>query len=152
MGGRCYTLDVNPTSGNRVKARLYQTRPLSAGGNVLLLQGQLSVTQFQTLEALLLASAERDGTEFLRVGRYYAHPRGERSAPGRSSSGTPLARAAARSGDGAAPWNDDPRPPPRAPWLTGPVIGLDGVVDDEDVEDDYDLLARRHVERMLRRG
>ena len=75
MAGRCYTLDVNPTSNSRVKVRLYETRPVEAGGNILLLQGQLSVKQFEALEALFLAGAEREGAVVSRLGRHYTLPR-----------------------------------------------------------------------------
>jgi len=144
VGGRCYTLDVNPTSGSRVKARLYETRPVSAGGNVLLMQGQLSVKQFQMLESLLLAGAAMEGTEFVRVGRYYSAPLSAESKPaafGVLPACRPVVRGAgARLGAGR-------ESQPHTPWLRGPVIGPNGV---EDVED-YDTLAHRHVERMLRR-
>lgn len=68
----CYTLDVNPTSASRVKVRLYETRRVEAGGNILLLQGQLSVKQFQLLEGIFLAGAAREGASVVRSGRHYS--------------------------------------------------------------------------------
>jgi hypothetical protein len=148
VNGRCYTLDVNPTSASRVKVRLYETRAVREGGNILLLQGQLSVRQFQALETLLLEGARNDATEFVRVGRYYSLPP---ATPEARDVGVPPAFAASpRSSRRAAPVGS-PDPQPRAPWITGPVIGLDGAVDDDDVEDDYAALAHRHVQRMLGR-
>jgi hypothetical protein len=144
VGASCYTLDVNPTSSSRVKARLYETRPVREGGNVLLLQGQLSVKQFRALEALFLAGAESEGTEVLRVGRYYTQPRlTESGAESPRGFRTP-AFGSRRVGRALVGGGGQLRP--RAPWLTGPVIGPDGVV-----EDDYDTIANHHVERMLRR-
>ncbi len=148
MGGSCYTLDVNPTSSSRVKARLYETRPVREGGNVLLLQGQLSVRQFEALEALFLAGAEMEGREVLRVGRYYNQPRLTGSGAESPRVFRNRAFGARRVGRAAVGGGDELRP--RAPWLTGPVIGPDGVVEDE-MGDDYDSIAHRHVERMLRR-
>ena len=118
MAGRCYTLDVNPTSNSRVKVRLYETRPVEAGGNILLLQGQLSVKQFEALEALFLAGAEREGAVVSRLGRHYTLPRLSRTSE------TPIAKVGVAS-----------------------VARRSHISD----EDDYDALARLHVERMLRR-
>ncbi|HEU6450629.1 MAG TPA: hypothetical protein VFT57_04360 [Gemmatimonadaceae bacterium] len=149
MNGRCYTLDVNPTSGSRVKVRLYETRAVREGGNILLLQGQLSVRQFQALEALLLDGGGSDATEFVRVGRYYSLPAAMPPAAGGVGAPATFAGEARRSRRATALTAPDPQP--RAPWITGPVIGPDGAVDDDDVEDDYAALAHRHVERMLGR-
>lgn len=165
MGGRCYTLDVNPTSASRVKVRLYETRPIRAGGNVLLLQGQVSLGQFDLLEAMLLAGAERDGIEVLRVGRHYAPGRAATSAPVRGATATrakvassvPVAIGASRGsssvarGVGGKPFGPRNDEFPRAPWLTGPVIGPDGPAEDDGAGDDYEALAHLHVQRMLRR-
>ncbi|HET7621166.1 MAG TPA: hypothetical protein VFK39_04595 [Gemmatimonadaceae bacterium] len=165
MSGRCYTLDVNPTSASRVKVRLYESRPIRSGGNILLLQGQLSVGQFGLLEALLLMGAERDGIEVLRVGRHYAPGRAVTSAAERGATATrakfarsaPVASGASRGsssvarGAGAESFGPRKNECPRAPWLTGPVIGPDGPVDDDGAGDDYDALAHLHVQRMLRR-
>lgn len=118
MAGRCYTLDVNPTSNSRVKARLYETRAVEAGGNILLLQGQLSVKQFEALEALFLAGAEREGAVVLRLGRHYELPSLSRTIE------TPMPKDEAASAARRSHLSDD---------------------------DDYDALARLHVERMLRR-
>jgi hypothetical protein len=148
VNGRCYTLDVNPTSGSRVKVRLYETRAVREGGNILLLQGQLSVRQFQALEALLLEGARSDATEFVRMGRYYSLPAATPPGAGGVSASSIFTREPRHRR--ATPVSV-PDPQPRAPWITGPVIGPDGAVDDDDVEDDYAALAHRHIERMLRR-
>lgn len=142
MSRRCYTLDVNPTSSSRVKVRLYETRPVRGGGNILLLQGQLSVTQFQALEELLLAGAAVEGAELSLLGRHYAQPGALQAAPEPARESPGERRAAAR----AIRLVEDP---PRAPGIRGPVIGPDGVV--EEGEDDYGALARRHVQRLLQR-
>jgi hypothetical protein len=149
-----------------VKARLYETRAVAAGGNILLLQGQLSVRQFRALEAILLAGAEGDGTEVLRIGRYYALAEGAEDGVG-ANAGTNAgaAGATARSidlggsvglrrrvarlrngGEAGVRVREELRP--RAPWITGPVIGPNGADDDGD---DYEVLALHHVERLLRR-
>jgi hypothetical protein len=164
VDGRCLTLDVNPTSGSRVKARLYETRAVEAGGNILLLQGQLSVRQFRTLEAILMAGADGDGTEVLRIGRYYALTgQGEDGVGAGATSATGGAMAKVRNGGAAVGLRRRVMPlrkggevagrvreelRPRAPWITGPVIGPDGADDDGD---DYEVLALHHVERLLRR-
>jgi hypothetical protein len=149
VNGRCYTLEVNPTSGSRVKVRLYETRAVREGGNILLLQGQLSVRQFQALEALLLQGARSDATEFVRVGRYYSLPAA--TTPRAGNVGVPPRFAASPRPPRRATPLGAADPHPRAPWITGPVIGPDGAVDDDDVEDDYAALAHRHVQRMLGR-
>ena len=131
MAGSCYTLDVNPTSANRVKVRLYETRPVEVGGNILLVQGQLSVRQFEALEELLSAGARGSGAEVVRAGRYYAPARKEKGCGPASDVSSSVVK-------------------PRAPGITGPIIGPDGVVEEDD-DDDYAQLALRHVQRMLRR-
>jgi hypothetical protein len=153
LAGSCYTLDVNHTSGSRVKVRLYETRAVEAGGNILLLQGQLSVRQFETLEALFLAGARGGGAEIISTGRYYALPRAANGcgSPTNVTSSDPdrcMEAASRLTGGQSAARQQDSRP--RAPWITGPVIGPNGVMDDDD-GDDYNALAARHLERMLRR-
>lgn len=145
VNGRCYTLDVNPTSASRVKVRLYETRAVRSGGNILLLQGQLSVQQFRALEALLLEGARSEGSAIVHTGRYYTAPSSHPPTTPQAPSASPRRRKAYPT---AAARTDRQ---PRAPWITGPVIGPDGVVADDDIDDDYDALARRHVERTLRR-
>ena len=154
MAGRCYSLDVNPTSGSRVKVRLYETRPVEAGGNILLLQGQLSVKQFQALEALFLAGAAGEDTEVVRLGRFYTLPRVSVAAAGGAGNSLERRRSAPEEAAGVRRGRirlvEDTQP--RAPSIRGPVIGPDGVVEaDESDDDDYDTLAHRHVERLLRR-
>jgi hypothetical protein len=149
VNGRCYTLDVNPTSGSRVKVRLYETRAVREGGNILLLQGQLSVKQFQALEALLLEGGRSAATEFVRVGRYYSLPRAELPMSGGVGAPSPSIGKSGQAHQATPASTMDAQP--RAPWIRGPVIGPDGAVEDDDVEDDYAALAHRHVERMLGR-
>jgi len=131
VAGSCYTLDVNPTSANRVKVRLYETRPVEVGGNILLVQGQLSVRQFEALEELFRAGARGRGAEVVRAGRYYALPRMEKGCGPASDVSSSGVRQ-------------------RVPGIRGPIIGPNGVVEDDD-DDDYAQLALRHVQRMLRR-
>lgn len=157
MAIRYYTLDVNPTSTTRVKVRLYETRPVEAGGNILLLQGQLSVKQFEALEAHFLTGAGEEGelAVVTRVGRYYTLPGASDAIPvldGGAASRRRLAPAgeAARAAGvrrGQIRLVEDSRP--RAPWIRGPIITPHGAL--EDGEDDYDTLADRHVQRMLLR-
>lgn len=150
MSRRCYTVDVNPTSSSRVKVRLYETRPTEAGGNILLLQGQLSTAQFQGLERLLLVGAGAEGAVISAVGRYYSRPEaGDASAEPTSRATGVRRKTAVRAIEPRASrirLVEDRQP--RAPGVTGPVIGLNGVVDEDD---DYHALARHHVERLLRR-
>ena len=152
MASRCYTLDVNPTSASRVKVRLYETRPVREGGNILLLQGQLSTKQFEALEGLFLAGAGEEGERAVvtRLGRYYELPSASDAAQGALGAAdrrgvAPAEGAAVRRGQMRLV--EDPRP--RAPWITGPVITPHGAF--EKGEEDYDALAERHVERLLRR-
>ena len=154
VAGRCYTLDVNPTSGSRVKVRLYETRPVEAGGNILLLQGQLSVKQFQALEALFLAGAAGEGTEVVRLGRFYTLPPVSVAAAGEGGNSLGRKRSASQEALGVRRGTIRlvENTQPRAPSIRGPVIGPDGVVEDDGSDEgDYDTLAYRHVERLLRR-
>jgi hypothetical protein len=150
VAGSRYTLDVNPTSANRVKVRLYETRSVEAGGNILLVQGQLSLKQFRALEELVRAGAASSGAELVSAGRYYALPRETKGCGVASDVSSSMQGRCATS---ANSWNRGleglgPGPRQRTPGITGPVIGPDGVEDDDD---DYETLALRHVHRMLRR-
>lgn len=150
MSRRSYTLDVNPSSSNRVKVRCYETRSIEAGGNILLLQGQLDVRQFRALERLLLAGAAAEGVELSAVGRYYTHrePAEKRSTLTRRAPGVRLSDAAREARTPAPRVRLVEDTQPRAPGLTGPVIGPNGIVDEDD---DYNALAHHHVERLLER-
>lgn len=150
MSRRSYTLDVNPSSTNRVKVRCYETRPIEAGGNILLVQGQLDIGQFQALERLFRSGAAAEGVAVSAVGRYYTLPGSAKAMTRATRRATRDRREAVSPGTRRSASRirlvEDTQP--RAPGLTGPVIGPDGVVDEYD---DYDALAHHHVERLLQR-